>query len=204
MGRRAPTKRKSIPRTSKKRVLLVVEGSPGKSEVTYFQRLNQELRGIEVGWTIKVIPGEGEPAKVLRRCKTELGRDHSFDLICLVVDADSHPALQRTIIECQKNIPPIHVLVTNPQFELWLLWHVEDQHAYISSADLMDRVCKRKLTCGKGNKTLAGDFPIGRIMEAVERAEKTQAVIIPSQIGPNPSSAIPWLIRTLMDFGRQG
>ena len=45
-----------------------------------------------------------------------------------------------------------------------------------------------------GDKDLTARFPIASFPEAVKRAQQAWPTIMPNEKGPNPSSAMPWLI----------
>ncbi len=182
-------------------MLIVVEGARGKSEDTYFQLLGRHLKNNKVTTDIKVVAGEGEPSKVLKQCLGHLKREPDFDFACLVVDHDNHPALDRTISDARdynlrkrKQECPVYVVVTNPQFELWLLWHLQDQTAHISSSDLMKLAIKHRIVKGKNGKCLSTKFPIEKVDEAVSRAKHATAEPNVWKKGVNPYSGIPWLI----------
>ena len=193
-GRKVRKQRKMHPR-----VLVVVEGSKGKSEEVYFQRLDQELR-YDVALT--VVAGAGEPTKVLDACYQRIEREASkvgdgskpFDYCFLVMDEDNHPHLNDVIEQCRQM--GFHALVTNPKFELWLLWHVEDCK-FVSSSVLDKRVKSRSLVSGKNGKELAGSFPVKDYAAAVERAKKAWRGLTSNEAGPNPSSGIPVYLEKL-------
>ena len=194
-------KRRRPPRQTKKRLLVVVEGDKDKSEQAYLQRLDQYLRPGGLTPSFKVVPAGGEPTRVLKKCLQYLEKD-GYDLACLVVDRDKHQRLGEVIRQAKANKIgkkhfPIHVLVTNPQFELWLLWHVEDQRAFISSSDLEKRVERANLVVGKSGKSLSPKFPIERFRDAVKRAEACSMAPEPWQMGTNPYSGLPWLVKVL-------
>ncbi len=181
------------------RVLVVVEGSKGKSEEVYFQRLDQELR-YDVALT--VVAGAGEPTKVLEACNQRIDREarkvgdgsRPFDHCFLVMDEDNHPHLSDVLEQCRQL--DFDALVTNPKFELWLLWHVEDCK-YVSSANLDKRVKDKSLVSGKNGKELAGSFPIEDYAVAVERAKRAWRGLTSNEAGPNPSSGIPVYLEKL-------
>lgn len=194
MARKHPSQRKS--RQSRPRVLIIVEGDTGKSEQTYFQLLARELRSNKSAVDVKVIPGKGEPSKLLSKCLVEKERhEEEYDHFCLVVDADEHAKLEEVLREAPGQ--GINVVVTNPQFELWLLWHVLDQHGFISGAEAADKAYKLGLTTGKNGKELARLFPVHSFQEAQQRARQVWPELRPNQIGSNPSSSIPWLIEAI-------
>ena len=45
-----------------------------------------------------------------------------------------------------------------------------------------------------GNKDLIANFPISSFPEAAKRAQQAWSELAPNKKGPNPSSAMPWLI----------
>lgn len=183
-------------RRTRQKILLIVEGSAHKSEQTYFQLLARELRSENAAVDVKVIPGQGEPSKLLSKCLAEKER-HSglYDHYCLVVDVDQHAKLQGVLREAAEN--QISVVVTNPQFELWLLLHVSDCRREISGSRLNDVVSKFNLTTGRNGKELSRNFPMSNYRDACKRARALWPEMAPGQVGPNPSSAIPWLIDAL-------
>lgn len=183
-------------RRTRQKILLIVEGSAHKSEQTYFELLARELRSEKAAVDVKVIPGKGEPSKLLSKCLAEKER-HSglYDHYCLVVDVDQHARLQGVLDEAAEN--QISVVVTNPQFELWLLLHVSDCRREISGSRLDDEVSKFNLTTGRNGKELSRNFPVSNYRDACKRARILWPEMAPGRIGPNPSSAIPWLINAL-------
>ena len=82
-------------------------------------------------------------------------------------------------------------VVTNPCFELWLLWHTTDRRAYTETRDCVRLARSSRLI---GDKDLTARFPIASFPEAVKRAQQAWPTIMPNKKGPNPSSAMPWLI----------
>lgn len=183
-------------RRTRQKILLIVQGSAHKSEQTYFELLARELRSENAAVDVKVIPGKGEPSKLLSKCLAEKER-HSglYDHYCLVVDVDQHARLQGVLDEAAEN--QIRVVVNNPQFELWLLLHVSDCRREISGSRLDDEVSKFKLTTGRNGKELSRNFPVSNYRDACKRARILWPEMAPGRIGPNPSSAIPWLIDAL-------
>ncbi|VEI13741.1 RloB family protein [Trueperella bialowiezensis] len=200
-GRNAYKPRSRPVRRKYRKVLVVVEGSKNKSEQAYFEQLNQELRQ-SASISIVVEAGEGEPSKVLRACQRKTvqeqertGDSKPFDIRVLVVDVDEHAKLPSVLEQCEKE--GIHALVTNPRFELWLLWHKEDYTRAASAQDIDARVRRLKLVGGSGGKELGREFLITNYAEAIQRARRAWPELSPNHIGPDPSSAIPWLIDKL-------
>lgn len=178
-------------RKKHKRLLLVVEGSRGKSEQAYFELLRQELETRRLSVIVQVFPGNGEPTRVLKEAEN---RAEDYDHVCLLMDVDTHAKLDDVLQECGRKIPPFHAVVTNPKFELWLLWHKEKRAGFISSKELDRRVQELGLVQGKDGKNLAPNFPIENYRTAMENAAK----VGDRDHGKNPSSGIPWLIEAMI------
>lgn len=178
-------------RKKHKRLLLVVEGSRGKSEQAYFELLRQELETRRLSVSVQVFPGNGEPTRVLKEAEN---RAEGYDHVCLLMDVDTHAKLDEVLQECGRKIPPFHAVVTNPKFELWLLWHKEKEEGFISSKELDKRVQKLGLVRGKDGKQLAPNFPIKDYHIAMVNAVR----VGDRQRGKNPSSGIPWLIEAMV------
>lgn len=198
LSRRRPQRRQS------KRVLIVVEGARGKSEQAYFQLLNQELRGNATVLSLQVEPGAGEPLRVLKKCRNKTTEQEkraengepAYDARFIVVDRDDHGTLERVLQECESE--QIHGIVTNPKFELWLLWHKDEQRASIDGAQLDRRVRDLHLVEGRNGKELAKGFEIKNYKPAMERAQKAWPKLVDNRVGPNPSSAIAWMIEEIV------
>ncbi|MDP9806730.1 hypothetical protein J2S70_001312 [Trueperella bonasi] len=131
---------------------------------------------------ITVEPGQGEPSRVLQACdaRTERERERKningepFDIRILVIDVDNHQRLESTLRECKKK--NIHALVTNPKFELWLLWHLEDMNHSVTGNKLDQLVQGKKLVAGPRGKELAHNFPFGNYREAMGVRGKRGAI----------------------------
>lgn len=139
---------------------------------------------------VQVVPGSGEPTKVFAEAEN---RAEDYDHVCLLMDVDTHAKLDEVLQACQRKPTPFHAVVTNPKFELWLLWHKETRRGFISSKELDRRVQELGLVRGKGGKDLASNFPIRNYRTAMENAVK----VGDREHGKNPSSGIPWLINAM-------
>ena len=78
-----------------------------------------------------------------------------------------------------------------------MLWHSEDHHAHINPRRAGERLQSLKHGSGRDGKHLAKDFPIEGHTEAAERARQAWDGLAVNERGPNPSSAMPWLIGLL-------
>ena len=198
MERRHVAKKRPV-RSLRKRVLIVVEGAAGKSEQRYFQQLVQVLRSKQITVDVKVLPGAGEPKRVLEKCRDELTTRArtDYDHACLVIDDDNHPTLDQVLHDCEQSLPKIDAVITNPQFELWLLWHHQDHTSFIDSKALTRKVSELKLVTGRQGKELAHGFPVNDYPKAMRRAHQVRPDLGTRERGGNPSSGIPWLITAL-------
>ena len=127
------------------------------------------------------------------------GKDgQAYDARFIVVDKDEHGALEGVLQDCKAE--RIHGIVTNPKFELWLLWHKEEQAAFIYGDHLDKRVRDLNLVEGRNGKELAKGFDIGDYKVAMERAQKAWPENADNKVGPNPSSGIVWMIKEILNL----
>lgn len=169
----------------------------GVTEQEYLERLRQRIRSRHVALDIK--DGGGEPSRVLKECKKSL-RSGDYDGAVIVVDVDQHAALDTVLTECRSS--GITAIVTNPCFELWLLWHSEDQRAYIGPRKAGERLQSLKHVDDGDGKHLTDKFPTEGHTAAADRARQAWNGLAVNERGPNPSSAMPWLI-DLLENGPQ-
>lgn len=174
-------------RFERARGLVVTEGTV--TEVQYLQMLRQQLPRDAA--SLKVIGEGSDPLRVVKRAlKERKNRDYSWTL-CLV-DCDDHESLQDALSLATEE--SIQVLVSNPCFELWLLWHLEDWRRHGSARDIQARLAKREVL---RDKSLTPAFPIGKYADARARSDKASPEHLVNLLGPNPSSPIPVLLKLL-------
>lgn len=141
--------------------------------------------------SLKLIGEGADPLRVVKRALRER-KDGDYSWTVCLVDCDNHETLQDALrLASQENI---QVLVSNPCFELWLLWHLEDWHRYSSSRDVQARLAKLKVL---QDKSLTSSFPIGRYADARARSDKASSEHLVNHLGPNPSSPFPVLLDLL-------
>lgn len=148
---------KRKPRQQRKRILVVVEGSPGKSEEEYFKQIHSRLPR-STSPSLKVVAAGGEPRRVWDECRNRMNRG-DFDFGCLVLDHDDHPTLPEVLCEVSKH-KNVAAVVTNPQFELWLLLHAQDQNAAITARVLRQKVREHNLVSPKTIRNCTETFPL--------------------------------------------
>lgn len=178
-------------RRENRKLLVVTEGEI--TEVQYLQGLIQHLRAAGV----TVVPyalkgGGGEPSRVLAKARKLAAKD-DYEAVWVVVDVDEHASLDDVLRECAGSAET--VVVSNPQFEVWLLWHLTDSGASHTATSLKKELRRHGFTgtC----KHLPTDFPFSNVEQAVAMAtHRTRATTLNTR-GPNPSSAMPHLVEAL-------
>ncbi|MEY8209983.1 RloB domain-containing protein [Corynebacterium sp. MNWGS58] len=147
--------------------------------------------------SLTVVAAGGEPRRVWDECRNRMDSG-DFDFGCLVLDHDDHPTLPEVLREVSKH-KNMAAVVTNPQFELWLLLHAQEQTAAITARDLRQKVRKHDLVSPKNDKELHQKFPFENFDQAYARAKNSKHYPGNTVAGSNPSSGIPWLIDLLRD-----
>lgn len=133
-----------------------------------------------------------DPWHCLERARTEWARGGTYDWCCLVVDVDTHESLKDCLTGAQAS--GFHVAVTNPCFELWLLWHHTEWRRH-TSASAIGRELRK---WGHSGKSLPRAFPIESFQEAIDRALVADAHSGFNRIGKNPSSGMVDVVKLLM------
>lgn len=128
--------------------MVVCEGE--KTEPFYFRALIREeaLRLVEV-----VIDDRSGVPKTLVERSIQLTRDAArdakregddflrYDDVWCVFDVDSHPNLPGAKQQARDN--GVHLAISNPCFELWLLLHFQDHTAFIDRKKLRRACCEK-------------------------------------------------------------
>lgn len=181
MGSRKPREIRSV----KIRYAVFTEGKV--TEKQYLELLHQRLRPRHAAFSIK--PIGKDPSRIFTEYR-KAERRGDFDRAILVVDVDQHHKLDTVLRDCRSSTA-VDAIVTNPCFELWLLWHATDRRGYTETRECVRLARINNLT---GDKDLNTKFPIASFPEAVKRAQQAWSELAPNKKGPNPSSAMPWLI----------
>jgi hypothetical protein len=184
-------------RSEKKRYLVFTEGEV--TEKQYLELLQQQIRSKIA--TFKTITVGGEPTKVWKSVEDMLNNnrrgskdDNQYDAFILIIDVDQHKRLQEVIQKCSSG-KSIYAVVSNPCFEQWLLWHKVEKTKHMTTAQCVKESNIEKITT---KKHLAHNFPIEKYTIARERAVAAWQQYRVNDIGPNPSSAMPWFIDLLV------
>jgi hypothetical protein len=130
--------------------------------------------------------------------------DKNFE-VWIVIDVDTHHHLDRAI-EAAENCD-IGVALSNPCFEIFLIYHFEDWHAPLSARDacrrLADHIPGYGMGSGKGiAQHLYGathEIQCKAVHEACKRSEKSiKSRIDEGDPGGSPSSSCHKLVRKLI------
>lgn len=173
------------PRQHKTRYAVFTEGRV--TELQYLEKLCQRIHPQHAYF--KFIKIGKDPSAIYKRCLRIIKQDN-FDQGIIVVDVDQHERLEEMLDDCRRS-PHVNPLVSNPCFELWLLWHAIDRRGYTETRECVKLARSNSLM---GDKDLTAKFPIANFADAVKRAQQAWPTITPNTKGPNPSSAMPWLI----------
>lgn len=187
--------RKSKTRGERSRILIVTEGE--ETEPQYFRGLSRHLRatGVEV-FGVHVV-GEGrDPSRVVRKAAKMsddgalVGDRDGYDSVWCVFDVDEHSRLASAIGAAKKM--GFGVAVSNPCFEIWILWHYEEHHGHVGKRDLKIKLRQ----CGIAGKDLPSSFPYRSVVDAISRVKNRDG-----DIPANPGSNV-WVLAQHMCAGK--
>lgn len=183
-----PLTRSTVRRPERSRILVVCEGEV--TEVEYLQGLKQVLQGAGVSIRSVDLRGHGsDPLNVVHEA-ARISAEDEFDETWAVVDVDEHSRLPAALVEARRS--GVRLVVSNPCFEIWLLWHYDECRAYQSSDTLRRELRKYGHV---DPKHLPARFPYDRFSDAQVRANHIP--VSHNECGDNPSSAMPQLIDAL-------
>ncbi|WP_430783552.1 RloB family protein [Actinoplanes sp. G11-F43] len=144
-----------------------------------------------------------DPLSVVRRAVVLRDEDNSknrsprdrYESIWCVFDVDEHATIDAALIEAQAE--GFKVGVSNPCFEIWLLWHFEDHFAEISRKNLRNKLKPR----GCGEKKIPRNFDYSKFQEASRRARSRPSVKSDYSIPANPGTGVLSLVGAVMGGG---
>lgn len=173
-------------------MLIVTEGE--ETEEQYFGLLVQHLRATGVRHWPMTRHGVGrDPMRVLNAAVSRRDEDaETFDSVWVVVDVDNHTTLNDCLRAAVKE--GISVVVSNPCFELWLVWHIKD-HRRPETTPGIQEVFKR---LGNPGKSITMKFPIQNFDKASARAVQADPRCHVGSPGKNPSSSMNELVDYLL------
>jgi len=198
-------KRARASRDLNKMFLVVCEGE--KTEPRYFEdvRRCERIRGI----TVKCVGLGIDPVGIVtmaERLRSERSRaarkygDVMFDEVWAVFDMNHNPVtnIRRAMGIAEKS--DIHIALSDPCFEVWLLLHHQEQRAFIRSEEVARAIM---LIYPHYDKYLPYErYLSGRCHIAMTRAEALEREHQMVGKGTNPSSGAWRTIRSFLDNAR--
>lgn len=170
------------------------------TEVQYFSGIRDHFRALPVVIGTCDIDGCGrDPLSVVREAEKRRdaaigkARRHAdaylaYDEVWAVVDVDDHTSLEAAIRRARET--GIHLAVSRPCFEIWLLWHFQEFPSGLTSAAARDKIDEH---LPRYDKHLPESFPYGAYETARLRARKADPRHdSPNRKGSNPSTNV-WL-----------
>ena len=201
--------RKTPTRDPKSRIFVYSEGDV--TERLYFEGLARMVGNHLV--EVEVVGGQGAPMTVVAAActrKVELETvaqkspdsfDNQFE-VWIVIDVDEHPKLHQALrIAKEKGIG---VALSNPCFEIWLLYHVEPCDAPMQRHKLQKYLAKKiKSYDHKAGKRVDFEEIQSGHTEALKRAHNgLKARSEEGKPNGNPSSSAVHLVERIISLGR--
>jgi hypothetical protein len=189
-------KRKIATRRERKTIVAFCEGEASEPDyINGLKRLPEIRRNTSIN--IEIDSVRGVPLTLVKRA-IERGKDSEVDECWCVFDVEwprNHPNLNQAIQLAEKY--GIHLAISNPSFELWLILHFEDQFSHLNTSEAERK--SRKFD-NRTNKRINPDQYMRLRQTAARRAEKLvehharNDTLFPDN---NPSSTMNELLRAI-------
>jgi hypothetical protein len=209
-GRITRVARRVNTRERHRRVLVITGGV--KTEPAYLHFLRDKLG--TSGVTIQVVESGRDPLRLVDEAIVQKSQDaldakrsrdssNVFDSVWVMTDVDDfEKAIPQALAKAAND--EVQVAVSNPCFEIWLLWHASD-HGYGSTKTVQTAAQAAGVTTGKNGKELVVSAVDGKYQEARDRAVARQAAHSRNDVQPpsnNPSSDVYLLVEGLLAAAR--
>ena len=197
----AKRKRLNSRRTIKKTYLIVTNGAV--TEPQYFQNYKFP--------NLKIVHYGGSPLETMSKAVEIAGEQRKAQAkyagVWVVVDKDNYKEIElqeARKLGKQKNID---LIVSVPCFEIWLLWHLKECGAPLSTQEAQDRFehaltallpsnqTRKRKNNRSSRKYLPNVFPYDQWSQAKERNDKIAGGNV--NLYPNPSSPVGEILETL-------
>lgn len=187
-GRSTLSRRHAV-RRERARILVATEGE--LTEPEYLHGLAQHLRATGVRLQGPTLRKAGrDPLGVVKAAEKAVELTGPYDHVWCVFDVDSHARLDAAISLAGRL--GFRCAISNPSFEIWLLWHHEDHTASIGKRDLKQRLRRH----GMPGKAIPQGFPFSSFADAIARCGKPC-----DGKPPNPGSSMCELAGILSSAG---
>ncbi|ERJ19044.1 RloB-like protein [Salinisphaera shabanensis E1L3A] len=200
-------RRKRESKEPKQKIIIVCEGKT--TEPDYFDQLYRYVRNPLV--KVEVCEAAGEPATIvakakslkaeqLRKAKRSGNSFEGFFSVWAVFDRDEHPKYHEALDLARAS--DIELAISNPCFEIWLLFHICDYQAPIHRHDLQKKL---EEAC-PGYSAKKKRIQYCAISDAYESAEKraTSSIVNRELEGDplgNPSTTVHHLTNAIISGG---
>ncbi|KUP97058.1 RloB family protein [Thermobifida cellulosilytica] len=197
--------RRTNTREAKPRVLVVCEGERTEVEylkgvIAFFGALPVEVETVGLGRDPLQVVQEAVDRRREARIDARRAKDANlaFDEVWCLVDVDEHTRLDQALTLGRQE--EIKVAVSNPCFELWLLYHFQDLASAIDRT-VLSREKLSKYLPGY-DKHLPPGFPYSDHSKARARALRAAPEHRETcRKGPNPSTTVWLLIEAIRRVG---
>ncbi|MDN3495015.1 RloB family protein [Planococcus sp. APC 4015] len=211
MGAQAPRARRSRPRPTRERHRRILVVCGGKvTEPTYLGHLNVQLR--TSGVRVEVARSGKDPETLVREAIEHRAREvrearaaddpgNVYDEVWVMFDVDDFAeGVPRALEAAQRN--HIRCAVSNPCFEIWLVWHIADANAYATTRHAQQQARDCGATQSGKAKSIDLSSISGRFADArtrAVRAEKNHGEL--GRVFPhdNPRSDVYKLVDSILD-----
>lgn len=195
--------RKKPARPRYDRVLIVCEGS--KTEPHYFDEIRQAYRIPTAHITVLPSALGTEPRQVVDSAQQEFLKSREYERVYAVFDRDDHltwsdalaqsQRLDRAMRNDEKREVRFQAVPTVPCFELWLLLHFEEVHAFGHRSEIIARLRERIAGYEKGSRGIYALTESG-FDEAAGRAQRLRGRFEPV-VGTDPYTTADELVALL-------
>ncbi|UCM87544.1 RloB family protein [Streptomyces marincola] len=184
--------RKRGTRGERRKILVVTEGT--RTEPQYFDGLCAHVRATATQVVSVRTVGVGrDPVRGVREAEQrraeEQRKGDPFDEVWCVVDVDEHRNLEQALALAGKR--GVATAVSNPCFEIWVLWHYADCVAACTQEELRRRLKRH----GFSDKNVPRNFPYAAYPDALRRAESPPRC--EGNQDPNLSSGVHRVVRAI-------
>ena len=185
-------------RTPNNYTLIVCEVD--STEHAYLESFRKDKRLLSVD--VAPVGGQDAPSpsdlvSAAQEIQKKRAKDEKYDDIWIVFGKDDHKSIPAAFQLAWKN--RFSVAFSNPAFELWLLWHMEDQQEPLERGEAVQRLKAHVPDYEPGMKGIYESLA-DRLDEAIRRAETLRDLHSRSRgsEAKNPSSGIDKLIKALL------
>lgn len=155
-------------------ILIATEGA--RTEPIYFSELKARHRDVVTVIVSKGREGQSNPQRVLDRLLEAIEKQATWtkrDQAWLAIDTDAWSTDERqSLINRIANDSRLHLAISNPCFELWLVLHFQDTWPGATCKDLEQRLRKRDALGAYSKNNYDVSTLIHLIDSAIERAER--------------------------------